>query len=205
MQSASQVNMQEIQTSVGSAQTALANAQTALSTIFTSSGSFNWDIFLGGVNFTTLGTNTVTCLQNAFPQNNIAMLVLTSPSDIATALKCVLDDVVQVAGIANTDLNSAMSTLNSAMALATPGSADAQAIQAMITEVQTLQTEYNSTMTALASQLTIVTTFLNELPTMATGLIPIPIASLLVGMGIDMFVQPIVTEIINFQSELEAL
>jgi hypothetical protein len=202
---AAAVNISQVKASVATANASLTNAQAALDTIFSSSGSFNWSIFLGGVNFTTLGANTQTCLANAFPKNNVLALVLTAPADIATALKCILDDVASVAGIANTDLTNAMSILNASLAQTTPGSADALAIQAMIDEVTPLQASYNTLMMSLGSQMSIVSTFLGELPTLATGVIPIPILSLFVGMGINAFIQPIEQEIMHFQSQIEAL
>ena len=202
---AQKVNIDQVKQSVTTAQSALQNAQTTLGTIFNSNGSFNWDIFLGGVDFSTLGTSTQQCLANAFPTQNILALVLTAPNDIATALGCIFNDVITVGGIANTDLNTAMTTLQAGLAAATPGTPDYIAIQSMISEVQSLQTTYSTTMQSVASQLNIAVTFLNELPTMATSLIPVPILSMLGGMVVQEFVQPIVTEIITFQNQLKAL
>ncbi|PWU14131.1 MAG: hypothetical protein C5B49_13700 [Bdellovibrio sp.] len=198
------IDMNKIKLSVASAKVSVANAQQALGTIFNPDGTFNWDVFTGGVDFSTLGAKTQTCLNNAFP-NNPAILVLTAPADIAVALKCILDDVVTVATAANTDLTSAISLLQSSLATATTGSAQAQEIQAMITQVQSLQTEYMTTLKTMSTQLSVVTTFLNQLPTLATGAIPIPVVSLLVGMTISSYVQPITTEINLFQSQIAAI
>jgi hypothetical protein len=197
--------MSQIHMSVDAAQTAILNGQNALSTIFNPDGSLNWNIFLGGVDFTAMSATTQTCLTNAFPTNNIALLVLTAPQDIATALKCILDDVATTAGIANTDLNTAITLLNQALAMTVPGSPDAIAIQAMLTEITPLKADYDTTMQLLASQLTIVTGFLGTLSSLAEGAVPVPILNIFVGMTVSSFVQPIVTEILHFQAQLEAL
>ena len=204
-QSIQSVDLAQIKLSVTNGQTALQNAQAALGNIFNSNGTFNWDIFFGGVNFSTLGANTKTCLAAAFPKGNVAALVLTAPSDIAAALKCILDDVATTAGIANIDLTTALTTLDAALALVPAGSAEAVTIQSMITEVQSLQTSYSATMKGLAGQMNLVVTFLDQLPTLATGAVPIPIVSILVGMTVSDFVQPIVLEVMHFQSQLQAL
>jgi|GEM_PF-6943556 len=198
-------HMTAIKAEVSKAQVSLDNAQSALGTIFDSSGSFNWSIFFGGVDFSTLGADTQTCLQNAFPTKNVALLVLTAPQDIANAMKCITSDVISVAGIANTDLNNALSILNTSLAAVPAGSDQAIEIQAMITEVQSLKTTYSTTMQALASQLSIVTSFLNTLPTLASSAIPIPFLNLIVGMTVSSFVNPIVLVINQFQSQLSAL
>lgn len=200
-----QINIDQIRQNVTKAESSLTNAQTALGTIFNSDGSFNWGIFLGGVDFSQLGAGTQTCLQNAFPTQNVATLVLFAPNEIATALKCILDDVVSVAGIAQTDMANALNILNTALAQVPAGSSDAVAIQAMVSEIQSLQVEYSTTMSLVSTQVGLAVTFLNTLPSMATSLIPVPILSMLGGMAVQMFVQPIVTEIITFQNQLKAL
>lgn len=205
IQAAKSVDTVHVKASVATAQSSLQSAQAAMGTIFNSSGSFNWNIFLGGVDFSTMGPATQLCLASAFPTQNIAMLVLTAPQDIANGLKCILDDVAATAGIANTDLNTALTTLNSALAQTTPGSPDAIAIQAMINEIQPLQTSYTVLMQSLAGQLNLVVTFLLQLPSLATAAIPVPILSLFVGMGVSSFVQPIVVEVMHFQAQLQAL
>jgi hypothetical protein len=200
-----QVNVQAIKASATTAHASLQKAKVALSTIFSPSGSFNWSIFLGGVDFSSLGASTQTCLANAFPTDNALALVLTAPTDIATALKCVLDDVAQVAGIANTDLTGALSILNASLAQVPVGSADALMIQSMINEITPLLTSYNAMMATLGAQMGLVTSFLNTLPTLAAGAVPIPLVGILVGMSVSSFVQPVEMEIMHFQSQIEAL
>lgn len=200
------VDVNQIKASVTTAQGSLSDAQAALSAIFnTSTGAFNWGIFLDGVNFQNLTTSTTTCLQNAFPTSDPVTLVLTAPADIATGLNCILNDVVTVAGIASGDLNTALQVLNVGLAASTPGSADAIAIQEMITQVEQLQTQYNALMQQLGSQLSIVTTFLQELPGLAEGAIPVPLLNILGGVVVSEFVNPIVVDVQQFQTHIEAL
>ena len=127
------------------------------------------------------------------------------PNDIAKAVKCILDDVVQVAGIATTDLNSALSILNTALAQTTAGSAEYIEIQSMISEIQTLETEYKGALSLVAVQMNLAITFLENLPSMATSLIPVPILSMFGGMLVQQFVQPIIVEIMHFQDQLNSL
>ena len=164
--------MSQLHASVDAAQAAITSGQNALTSIFNANGTINWDIFLGGVDFSNMGPATQSCLTNAFPTSNIALLVLTGPSDIGTALKCILDDVAATAGVADTDLATAMTTLNAALAQTVPGSADAAAIQAMIAEIQPLQVTYSATMQTLSSEMTIVTAALGSLSTLAEGAVP---------------------------------
>lgn len=206
VQTAEAVDQQQLKLAVDQSKIAMVNAQAALSVIVDpTTGSFNWDIFLGGVDFSEVATDTKICLDAAFPNTNILMRVFTAPKDIAKALKCILDDVVIAAGVANTTLNSALDTLTKAQANTTAGSPQYLAIQAMIDQVNTLKSGYKVALQTMASQLTIVTTALNQLPTLATGAIPVPILSILVGYSVGQFIQPVIYEIMSFQAQINAL
>lgn len=206
VQTAEAVDQQQLKIAVDQSKIAMVNAQAALSVIVDpTTGSFNWDIFLGGVDFSEVATDTKICLDAAFPNTNILMRVFTAPKDIAKALKCILDDVVIAAGVANTTLNSALDTLTKAQANTTAGSPQYLAIQAMIDQVNTLKSGYKVALQTMASQLTIVTTALNQLPTLATGAIPVPILSILVGYSVGQFIQPVIYEIMSFQAQINAL
>ena len=202
---ASQVNMEQVRASTTAANTALTQAQALLGQIFTTNGTINYNVFLGGVDFGALSTSTQACVTAAFPTANPLALVLTAPGDIAAALTCVLNDVVTVAGIANTDLNNALTILNGALAQATAGSAEATEIQSMITEVQNLQSQYNAAMQAVAMQVGLANQFLATLPTMATGVCPIPGLSIICGAAVSGFLTPVEAEITNFQHQIAAL
>lgn len=203
---ASSVDINHLQQTVTTAQSSLSAAQTALSAIFNPDGSFNWGIFLNGVNFSNLSTTTQTCIQAAFPMKDPLQIVLNSSADIAAALTCIFNDVVTVAGIASGDLNTALTTLNSALAQATPGSAEATMIQSMIDEVNTLQSKYTDAMTLVANEMNIATNYLdNVLPNLVTSVIPIPVLGMFGGMAVQAYLMPIVVSIQNFQKELKAL
>lgn len=196
----------ELKATVSASQVAMVNAQSALAVIVDPvSGSFNWNIFLGGVDFSKVADETRLCLEAAFPDTNLVLRIFTAPKDIAKGLKCILDDVVIVAGIANTNLNFALETLNKALANTTAGSPEALAIQAMIQQILPLQASYKLALQTMAGHLTIVTTTLSQLPTLATSAIPVPVLSLLIGYSVGNFVQPVIFEIMSFQARIQAL
>lgn len=200
-----QVNMTQIKSSVSNAKTALTNAQAAVAVIFNSDGSFNWSILWNGVNFSNLDSTTQTCLAAAFPNQDVITMLISSPQDIANALACILNDVVTVAGIATGDMNTALTLLNSALAQAGTGSAEATEIQALITDIQSLQVSYKTLLTSLASQIGLANAFLSTLPSLASGVCPIPGLSFVCGFAVTEYIQPIEQEIMHFQDQLESL
>lgn len=199
------IDTMSLKATVSESKLAMENAEVALAILVDAGGSFNWDIFLGGVDFSKVAADTKLCLAAAFPNTNLALRIFTAPKDIAKGLKCILNDVLIAVGIANTNLNLALETLNKALVKVTPGSAEAAAIQAMIDQIIPLKASYKLALQTMAGQLTIVTTALNQLPTLATSAVPIPILSLLVGYTVGNFVQPVVFEIMSFQAQIDAL
>ncbi len=196
----------ELKATVSASKLAMENAQAALAVVVDPvTGDFNWGMFLDGIDFSKVGAGTKLCLDAAFPKTNILLRIFTAPADIAKGLKCILDDVVVAAQFANTNLNYALDALNKALANAPAGSPEAMGIKLMIDQITPLQVSYKIALKAMASQLTIVTTTLNQLPTLATGAIPIPILSLLVGLGVGNFIQPVIFEIMSFQAKINAL
>lgn len=196
----------QLKATVENSKLALEKAESALGVIVDPiSGNFNWDIFLGGVDFSQVSVETKACLAAAFPNTSVLLRVFTAPRDIAKGLKCILDDVVLVAGIASTDLKIALETLTKAQMQTTIGSPEYLAIQVMIDQILPLQASYSLAMQTLAAQLTVVTTALNQLPTLATAAVPIPLLSLLVGSTVGSFVQPVIFEIMAFQARIQAL
>lgn len=199
------IDAMDLKATVSESKLAMENAEVALAILVDAAGNFNWDIFLGGVNFDKVTANTKACLSAAFPNTNIFLRVFTAPKDIAKGLKCILDDVMLAVGVANSNLDLALDTLNKALMSATPGSSQAQTIQAMIDQILPLKASFKLALQTMAGHLTLVTTALNQLPTLATGAVPVPILSLLVGYTVGNFVQPVIFEIMSFQARINAL
>lgn len=200
------IDAMDLKATVAESKVAIDTAQSALAVVVDPvTGSFNWDIFLGGVNFAEVTANTKACLTAAFPKTNILLRVFTAPKDIAKGLKCILDDVMIAVGVANTNLDLALETLNKALLSVTPGSAQEETIKTMIDQIIPLKASFKLALQTMAGHLTVVTVALNQLPTLATGAVPVPVLSLLVGYTVGNFVQPIIFEIMSFQARINAL
>lgn len=190
--------MAQIRAQTLKAQTALDSAQKAMNTLTNADGSFKFSILLGGVNVSDLGT----CVSSQFQPGTILFL----PQDIANALKCVLDDVVTVVKTADDDIGLAQTTLQAALAaLPSTGTDQAAQIQALLSQISQMQTSFKVMIHSLAGQITIAVSFLNSLPTLASGVCPIPGVSFLCGGAVYLFLQPLVTEITTFQVQLSTL
>jgi hypothetical protein len=191
------VNMAAIKTSVTSAQTAITSAQAALNQIVTESGMFNFSALIGGVNFGDLSS----CVSAQFQPSQLLFL----PEDIANALSCVLNDVVTVARTAKTDMANATAELNLALLSVPAGSAEAVEIQSMITQVSTLQVNYVKMITSLAQQLNLISSGLNSLSSLASGVCPMPGLSFVCGAAVSLLLEPIQSAITTFQTQMETL
>lgn len=191
--------MAQVKAAAQKAQLSITNAQNAMSVLTNPDGSFKFSILFGGLNVSDLGT----CVQSKFTPGTMLFL----PMDIANALKCVLDDVVTVVQSAKADIGLARTQLAAALANVQANSPEATEIQALMAQIDSVEASYSTLVHSLASQITLAVTYLNTLPTLATGVCPIPFPglNLLCGGAVYLFIQPLVTEISSFQAALMAI
>lgn len=196
-----QVNnqMAQVREAASKAQLSLDNAQNAMNVLTDANGHIKFSIFFGGVKVSDLGT----CVKSQFSPDQLLFL----PQDIANALKCVLDDVATVVSSVKDDIGMARSQLAAALANVQPNSLEATEIQALMAQIDSVETSYTTLIHSLAGQVTMAVTYLNTLPTLATGVCPMPFPglNLICGGLVTIFIQPLVTEITSFQIQLQSL